>query len=316
MTIQQDNTAFLFPGQGSQAVGMGSELIRIYSSAREVFQIADEELGIPLAKVMMDGPEDVLNDTINTQPAILAHSIASLKTFYDIVPGFVPKFVAGHSMGEITALVAAKSLTFNVGIKFARDRGKLMKQAGEIAPGGMAAILALELPLIEKICVEASTRENLVQIANDNCPGQVVISGHTRALETAMNLSKEAGAKKVVRLAVSIASHSPLMRVVQNEFFPIVEKLPLSIPKINIVGNVKAQPLQTPDEIRDDLQSQLGSMVRWREIIIFMLKNGVDTFIEFGRGDVLTGLVKRIDRKTKRITLGKPEDYQKLETFV
>jgi len=310
--MEPKTTAFLFPGQGSQEVCMGFQLAEVFPEARAVFNLADEVLGIPISRVAWEGPECVLNDTVNTQPALLAHSTATLQVFRSQYQDFKPKFIAGHSMGEISALEAAGALPLRAAIQLARKRGELMKRAGEISPGGMAAILALDIPTMQMICREASQGSETVQIANDNCPGQVVISGHEAALERAMTLAKGAKARKVVRLAVSIAAHSPLMADAQIDFNHAVELAPITDPLIPIIGNVNARPLYNTEEIRADLRAQLNSRVRWTETIQYMLEQGVKTFIEFGCRDVLVGLVKRINRKTNRITLGTPEDFQKL----
>lgn len=314
--MDSQKTAFLFPGQGSQEVGMGAKLARLYPSAREVFDMMDHVMGFSLSKIAWEGPEEILNDTINTQPVLLAHSIASYRVFTSYFPEFTPQFLAGHSMGEITALVVGGSLTLEAGLCLTRKRGALMKQAGEIASGGMAAILALDLQTVEDICLKVSSKDNLVQVANDNCPGQVVISGHSNALNKGMDFAMKAGAKKVVRLAVSIAAHSPLMVSAQKEFNHFLEKLDIKNTRIPIIGNVDASPLNTKDEIRADLYAQLDSRVEWTKTIQYMFESGVDTFVELGSGDVLNGLVKRINRKAKRISLASPEDFQKLDIYL
>lgn len=306
--LVESKTAFLFPGQGSQVIGMGAELAASFPDVRRLYEEADKLLEIPLSKISWLGPEENLNDTVNTQPALLVHSIAALQVFKDKIGSFKPAFVAGHSMGELSALVATESLPFRDTLALVHKRGECMKRAGELNPGGMAAILGLELSTIEDICVEASQTEDVVQIANDNCPGQVVISGAKRALDYALLLAERAGARKVIKLAVSIAAHSPLMASAQLGFNQAIEKSPISNPKISIIGNVSASPLTNISEIVSDLQSQLNSRVRWTETINFMIQNGVDTFIEFGSGSVLTGLLRRINRKVTGISIGTPDD--------
>jgi [acyl-carrier-protein] S-malonyltransferase len=291
---------------------MGQELALQFTCAKEIFEQADQILGFPLSKLAWKGPVEDLNDTINTQPALMVHSIAALRVFQEEFPGFKPAFVAGHSMGELSALVASEILPFEEALSLARRRGELMKSADVIAHGGMAAILGLDIPTLDEICSKASTEIEIVQVANDNCPGQVVISGNKQALDRAMATSREAGAKKVVPLAISIAAHSPLMAHAQADFNTAVEGAPIQKPAIPLIGNVTAQPLTTADEIRADLQAQLRSRVRWTETIQYLRAQGVETFVEIGNGEVLCGLVKRIDRKTKRLTLGTPEDIGKI----
>ena len=311
--MQPETTAFLFPGQGSQSIGMGQELAANFPIAKNTFQEAEEILGFSITQLTWEGPAEELNDTINTQPALMVHSVAALRVFQNQYPEFKPGFVAGHSMGELSALVAADVLGFVDALKLARRCGELMKYADVIAPGGMAAILGLDIPALDEICAKASTEDEIVQVANDNCPGQVVISGNQQALERAMAGAQEAGAKRVVPLPISIAAHSPLMAHAQADFNKAVEAAPIQHPTIPLIGNVTAQPLTTADEIRADLQAQLRSRVRWTETIQFLRNQGVDHFIEIGNGEVLSGLVKRIDRKTNRLSLGKPEDYEKLD---
>jgi [acyl-carrier-protein] S-malonyltransferase len=291
---------------------MGQELAKQFPIAKTTFDQADEVLNFSITQLAWEGPAEELNDTINTQPALMVHSVAALRVFQEKFTGFKPAYVAGHSMGELSALVAAEVLDFEEALKLARRRGELMKHADVIAPGGMAAILGLNIPELDAICTQASTEDEIVQVANDNCPGQVVISGHKQALERAMAGATEAGAKRVVPLPISIAAHSPLMAHAQADFNRAVDAAPIQDPLVPLIGNVTAQPLITADQIRADLQAQLRSRVRWTETIQYLRAQGIETFIEIGNGDVLCGLGKRIDRKSQRIALGKPEDFDNL----
>jgi [acyl-carrier-protein] S-malonyltransferase len=304
--------ALVFPGQGSQVVGMGRVLTQAYPVARATFVQADEILDAPLSRMAWEGPENQLNDTINTQPALLIHSVAALRVLQELKPGIRTTLVAGHSMGELSALVAAGVLPFAEALKLARQRGKCMKEAGEQSPGGMAAILGLDIPTLDKLCGEASAANEIVQVANDNCPGQVVISGASAALERAIALAQRAGARRAVRLAVSIAAHSPLMTHAQAGFTEAVEAAPIAKPVIPIIGNVTAMPLVTVDQIRSDLEAQLTHRVRWTESIQYMTAHGVTTFLEIGSGAVLAGLIIRISKDAEVISLGSTADFEKL----
>ncbi len=306
------NTAFVFPGQGSQALGMGKELSEQYSLARQTFEQADELLGFSITKIAWEGPEDLLNDTLNTQPALLVHSTAALRVFQEKYPTFKPGFVAGHSMGELSALVAAGALPFADALLLARKRGEVMKQAGERNPGGMAAILGLDIPTMESLCADASTPAEIVQVANDNSIGQVVISGAGPALDRAVAAAQKAGARKAVRLAVSIAAHSPLMVHAQEAFSAAVETALVTEPTVPLVGNVTARPLAGAVDIRTDLCGQLTNRVRWTETMQYMASQGIIHILEFGSGSVLTGLLKRIDRSLVGFNVGTPADFEKL----
>jgi [acyl-carrier-protein] S-malonyltransferase len=310
MDLNPQKTAFLFPGQGSQVLGMGSELSSKYPVARATFEEADQILGFSLSNIMWE-KEDELNDTANTQPALFVHSIAAWRVFSEIAPEFEPASVAGHSLGELSALVVGKSISFEDGLRLVRRRGELMRHAGEIAPGGMAAILGLDIPVLEKICAEASEGDEAIQVANDNCPGQVVISGAKPALKRALTLATEAGARRALPLAVSIAPHSSLMSAIQAEFDEAVENVEIREASLLVVGNVGAKPLSIIAEIEADLRAQLTSRVRWTESIQYMISQGVETFVELGSRNVLTGLLRRIDRGVKGIPLGEAKDFEK-----
>jgi [acyl-carrier-protein] S-malonyltransferase len=312
MSTPITKSAYIFPGQGSQSLGMGKPLAQAFQIARDTFDQADEVLGFSLSKLVWEGPEDEINDTINTQPALLAHSIAALNVLKEVRPDIQPQYVAGHSMGEFSALVSAGSLSYSEALKLVRTRGKLMKSAGEASPGGMAAVLGLDIETLEQICIDSSNNSEIVQIANDNCPGQVVISGSGHAIDRAMESALDAGARKVIRLKVSIPAHSVLMNKAQSKFAVALEEAPLIDPIVPIIGNVSAKLLKDKHQIRLDLQDQLQSRVRWTETIQFMLSRGVTTFLEIGSGSVLTGLLRRIDRKANGIQIGIPEDLTKL----
>ena len=312
MNLNLQTTAFLFPGQGSQSVGMGMDLSLKFPEAKMLFDEADAIFGFSLSKLMWEGPAEELNETINTQPALYVHSIAAWRTFATLT-SLKPAALAGHSLGELSALTASGALSFADGLKLVRTRGELMKRAGEIKPGGMAAILAVDIPALDKVCVEASTDVEVVQVANDNCPGQVVISGHKSALERAMLGAKAAGAKRAVALAVSIAAHSPLMDSIQSEWNAAVDACPMIDPAIPVIGNVRAQVMTTADECRADIKAQMQSRVRWTESVETLRGMGIQAYIEAGSGDVLIGLIKRIDSAAARFPLGKPEDFAALE---
>ena len=310
MKLTPQKTAFLFPGQGSQILGMGRNLAEKYPIAQNTFDEADQILGFSLSKIMWEDAE-ALNDTANTQPALFVHSIAAWRVFSRLAPEFEPASVGGHSLGELTALTVAGSLSFTDGLRLVRKRGELMHHAGEIAPGGMAAILGVDIPSLEKICAEASNENEIVQVANDNCPGQIVISGSKPALERALVLAKDAGARRAVPLAVSIAPHSMLMSAIQRDFDEALANVDITEASLKVVGNVGAQPLSTVEEIQVDLSAQLTSRVRWAESIQYMILQGVETFLELVGRNVLTGLLRRIDRSVKGIPLGEAKDFER-----
>jgi [acyl-carrier-protein] S-malonyltransferase len=292
-------TAFVFPGQGSQYVGMAQDLVATYPPARATFEQADATLGFALSALCFHGPESELTDTLNAQPAILTHSIAGLRVLQTLQPAQVPALVAGHSLGEYSALVAAEALDFTDALKLVRERGRVMKRAGEQTPGAMAAILGMETAALESICAETG-----VQIANYNAPGQIVLSGEKEALQRAVELAKARGAKRAIVLAVSIASHSRLMQEAAREFAQAVNATPLRAPQIPVVSNVTAQPLTSVDEIRHELVTQLTHSVQWIKSIEYIIAQGVTQFIEIGPKDVLAGLIRRINSSVHAISIG------------
>jgi [acyl-carrier-protein] S-malonyltransferase len=292
---------------------MGKDLAAHHPIARQFFDEADALFGFSLSQLMWDGPKEKLDETVNTQPALYLHSIAAWMTFTHFHPDFLPASLAGHSLGELSALTASGALPFTDGLRLVRARGELMKRAGEINPGGMAAILGVDIPTLEKVCVDSSAADEIVQVANDNCPGQVVISGHKSALERAMTGAKAAGAKRAVALAVSIAAHSPLMDSIQAEWNAVVDACAIVEPKIPVIGNVHAKPMTTAAALRADLKAQMQSRVRWTESVEAMRGLGIQSYVEAGSGDVLLGLVKRIDPAANRFPLGNPQDFAALE---
>lgn len=295
------STAFLFPGQGSQFVGMGRDLYDREPVARALFDEADALLGIPLSQLCFEGPESALTDTAVQQPALFTTSLAAWAVLQQRGKAN-PTWVAGHSLGEFSALAAAEAMSFADGLALVRRRGELMKLAGERSPGGMAAVLGLDAAPVAELCARAAAATGqYVGVANDNCPGQIVISGHNDALPRAIELIIAAGARKVVRLPISIAAHTPLMASVADEFAAAIDATPFSPTRAIVVGNVNAHPVQAPHEIRVELKAQLTSPVRWTESVRYLSEQGVDIYLEVGPGDVLLGLVKRIDKEAQRV---------------
>ena len=282
-------TAFLFPGQGSQYVGMARDLHDQHPDARKLFEQADAIVGFPLSAVCFQGPEEELKQTKNTQPAIFLHSIIVAR-FYRSEQA---SMAAGHSLGEYSALVYAGALTFEDGLRLVRLRGELMQQAGVDQPGTMAAVVGLDPAVIDEVC-RAASEAGIVQAANFNSPGQIVISGSVAGVRRAMELAKERGAKLVKELPVSGAFHSPLMESAKSGLRDALASTAIRDAAIPVYANVSAQPVRKAEEIRRLLKEQLTSPVRWEETIRNMAADGASTFIEIGPGKVLQGLVKRI----------------------
>jgi len=287
--------SLLFPGQGSQFVGMGKDLYAKYAAAKEIFDKADDILGMALSRFCFEGPVEELNDTANTQPAIFVTSYAALKVLEEeFGQTLQPSAVAGHSLGEYTALAAAGSLSFEDGLKLVRSRGSLMKSAGERAAGGMTVVIGADVSTLEIfVKIIAKTNNQVLRIANDNCPGQIVISGSPTALKIFESNYKECGAKFVKRLPVSVACHTPLMADAQKEFDAILNKTPINTAKFNVIANTSAKPIRKPQEIRKELTNQLCGLVLWTQTSNYLDKIGCTRFLEIGPKKVLCGLTKR-----------------------
>jgi [acyl-carrier-protein] S-malonyltransferase len=301
--------AFVFPGQGSQYVGMGKALYEASSAARRVFEQADEILGFQLSRLCFEGPADELEDTINAQPAILTVSLACLAAMREKLDAVgqnwqPPRFMAGHSLGEYTALVAAGALDFSDALRLVRERGRLMKEDGDHRPGGMAAVVGLGRDKLELACERASRETGgIVSVANANSPEQFAISGERAALDRAIELIREAGARTVVPLRISIASHSPLMLQAATRLAEIIDRSPLRDPQVPIVTNIAGQVRTSAEHIRGELASQMVAPVEWVGSVREMVANGVDTFVEIGPGQVLSRLIRRISGDVKAISL-------------
>lgn len=306
------SVAYLFPGQGAQVVGMGKDLYEEFASARQVFEEADQALGFSLSGLCFNGPEEDLRRTLNTQPAILATSYACLRVAQEL--GILsqdrpPAFMAGHSLGEYTALAAAGVLSFGEAIRLVRERARLMDEAGTARPGSMAAVLGMDEQALEAVCQETG-----VEMANINSPGQIVISGAKDALAKAMELASARGARRVLPLEVSAAFHSRLMEPANEGIAKAVAGVTLQKARVPIIANSTAQPVVSSQEVKEELLRQLCSPVRWQSSVEYMLEHGVAQFIEIGPGKVLTGLAKRINGDVKTVNLSDVPSLRDLQS--
>ena len=294
--------AYLFPGQGSQSVGMGRDLYQSSPAARAVFEEVDQALGYPLTRLILEGPEEELKQTVNTQPAIMAVSLACVKAMEEALGSKecpTPDYLAGHSVGEYTALAVARVLNISETALLVRERGRLMQEACEQRPGGMAAILGLDELTVEEVCRETGT-----YISNVNLDTQIVISGERRALAMALDLASARGARKVIPLQVSGAFHSGLMEPAKEGLIKVVSTLSFRDPQIPIVSNVTGKPLASAESLKEELVAQVCSCVQWKRSIDYISECGVSNFIELGPGRVLSNLVRHMNQDARVVTVG------------
>lgn len=303
--------AFVFPGQASQYPGMGKELCQQFPEASDVFKRADDALGFPLSRLCFEGPAEELNLTANTQPAVLTTSAACLEVIKSR-GGPVPCAVAGHSLGEYTALVAAGSLLFEDAVRLVRKRGEYMQDAVPVGEGGMAAVMGISTELVVEACLKASVF-GVIEAVNLNCPGQVVIAGDTAGLKAVEPLLKEAGARRVMPIPVSAPFHSSLMRPAGKRLAADLDRVTIADPRIPVVANVSADLVCTGPEVKESLIRQVYSPVRWEESVLKLISLGVDTFVEVGPGRVLSGLIKKISRDVLILNI---EDRASLEKIL
>lgn len=297
--------AFVFPGQGAQTVGMGKDAYETSSSARSLFDRADQQLGYALSELIFQGPEEELKLTYHTQPALLTVSAAMLELIAD--SGMKPDYVAGHSLGEYSALVAAGALRFEDAVKTVRLRGEFMDKAVPAGEGAMAAVLGAEREALQALCNQVSAEAGSVELANVNCPGQIVVSGSKAGVDAIVARGKEAGAKRVIPLEVSGPFHSSLMRPAASQLADVLSEVELATPIVPVVANVTASPVQDAETIRRLLVEQVYSPVLWEDSIKRMIADGVEMFVEIGSGSVLAGLIKKTDRNVRIFSLNSVE---------
>lgn len=302
--------AFVFPGQGSQEVGMGRELAQAYKAAQDVFDEVDNALGEPLSRIIWEGPKDVLTLTENAQPALMAVSMAVIRVL-EVEKGFKladkVAYVAGHSLGEYSALAAAGAISVSDAARLLRARGKAMQQAVPVGQGAMAALLGVGLDVAEKVAAEAA-QGDVCQIANDNEPTQVVLSGHKTAIDRVAEIGRKHGVRRAIPLPVSAPFHCALMQPAADVMAEELAKVEVRRPVVPVVANVLAEPISDPEEIKKRLVEQVTGTVRWRESVLKMSELGVGDFYEIGAGKVLTGLIKRILKDANAVSVGSPAD--------
>jgi [acyl-carrier-protein] S-malonyltransferase len=304
--------AFVFPGQGSQDVGMGRELADAFTVAREVFEEVDDALQMNLRRIMLEGPHEELQLTENTQPALMAMSVAVLRVLQtqgNFELGAKCSFVAGHSLGEYSALTAAGTFSLTDAARVLKERGRAMQQAVPVGKGAMAALLGVELEAAEEIAA-AAAQGGVCAAANDNAPGQIVISGDADAVDRALAIAAERGFKRAIKLPVSAPFHCALMQPAADRMAEVLAQTKISFPAVPVISNVSAAPSSDPDEIRRLLVEQVTSRVRWRECVLAMKGHNVDTIVEVGAGKVLTGLTKRIDKELTGMSVSSPADVE------
>ncbi|MBB6690314.1 ACP S-malonyltransferase [Cohnella xylanilytica] len=293
--------AFVFPGQGAQAVGMGKDAYERFEASRDIFDRADKALGFSVSGLSFEGPDEELRQTANTQPALLTTSVALLEAFKQ--RGVKPDYVAGHSLGEYSALVAAGVLAFDDAVRLVRSRGLFMEQAVPGGQGAMAATLGAEREALEALCRDVSATVGLVELANVNCPGQIVVSGTAAGVAAVAERGKEAGAKRVIPLDVSGPFHSSLMRPAADKLAGELAKVEFKDAAVPVVVNVDAKPVTDGNALRELLVKQVVSPVLWEDTVKFLLSEGVDTFVEIGSGTVLAGLIKKIDKSARVVSV-------------